>query len=182
MTQKSYDRSDGETSKAYAAFTIYRDMGAARSLEKTANKFYPRQSPDNYPTHPNIARIERWSKTWRWVDRCKDFDRDEESILRDRVRRSNLEEHDRQLEQFRQNNETIGFGLFKMGLRLLSIGEKITKTLEDKEVLDSKDIDLFLAIPNSIKAIGALGASGSDLAADGLLIRQLIEKLRDAES
>jgi hypothetical protein len=157
-------------------------MGVSRSLEKTANEFYPRQSPANYPTHPNIARIERWSKTWRWVDRCKDFDRDEEAILRDRVRRSNIEEHDRQLEQFRQHNEAIGFGLFKMGLRLLAIGEKIIKTFEEKEVLDSKDIDLFLAIPNSIKAIGALGASGSDLAADGLLIRQLIEKLRDAES
>jgi hypothetical protein len=121
----------------------------------------------------------------------KDFDRDEETILRDRSRRSNIEEHDRQLEQFRQNNEAttlrgcacaFGFGLFKMGLRLLAIGEKIIKTFEDKEVLDSKDIDLFLAIPSSIKAIGALGSLGSDLAADGLLIRQLMEKLRDAES
>ena len=93
-----------------------------------------------------------------------------------------MEEHNRQLEQFRQNNEAIGFGLFKMGLRLLTIGKKIIKTLENKEVLDSKDIDLFLAIPNSIKAIGALEASGSDLAADGLLIRQLMEKLKESES
>ena len=31
-----------------------------------------------------------------------------------------MEEHDRQLEQFRQHNEAIGFGLFKMGLRLLA--------------------------------------------------------------
>jgi hypothetical protein len=69
-----------------------------------------------------------------------------------------------------------------MGLRLLSIGEKIIQTFEDKEVLDSKDIDLFLAIPSSIKAIGSLGSLGSDLAADGLLIRQLMEKLKDAES
>mgnify|MGYP006364699945 CR=1 FL=1 len=78
--------------------------------------------------------------------------------------------------------EAAGLRWKHLGLRLLAIGEKIIKTFEDKEVLDSKDIDLFLAIPNSIKAIGALGASGSDLAADGLLIRQLMEKLKEAEN
>jgi hypothetical protein len=181
MMQKSYDRADGETAKAYSAYCIYRNMGASRSLEKAAIEFYTGQSPDNYPAKGNIRRIERWSSQWNWVERCQDFDRDEETILRHQIRQSNLEEHDRQLEQFRQHNEAIGFGLFKMGLRLLAIGEKIIKTFEDKEVLDSKDIDLFLAIPNSIKAIGALGASGSDLAADGLLIRQLMEKLKEGE-
>jgi hypothetical protein len=181
MTQKSYDRQDGETSKAYQAFTIYRNMGVSRSLDRTAVEFYPTpETPQKRPR--NIAQIEVWSRTKNWVDRCKDFDRDEEAIFRDKIRQSSLEEHNRQLEQFRQHNEEIGFGLFKMGLRLLAIGEKIIQTFEDKEVLDSKDIDLFLAIPNSIKAIGALGASGSDLAADGLLIRQLMEKLKEAES
>jgi hypothetical protein len=159
-------RQDGETTRSYAAFCIYRNMGTARSLEKTAQEFYPARSPHNHRTHPNIRRIRRieeWCRNWQWVDRCKDFDRDEEEILRDQVRQSNIKEHDRQLEQFRQNNEAIRFGLFKMGLRLLAIGEKIIKTVEDKEVLDSKDIDLFLAIPNSIKATtlgGALARSG----------------------
>jgi hypothetical protein len=180
MTQKSYDSQDGETSKAYQAFTIYRNMGAARSLEKTAQEFY---DPDSTQKRPrNKSQISVWSSKWNWAQRVREFDLDEETILRDRSRQSNIEEHDRQLEQFRQHNEAVGFGLFKMGLRLLAIGEKIIKTFEDKEVLEPKDIDLFLAIPNAIKAIGALGASGSDLAADGLLIRQLMEKLKEAES
>ncbi len=161
MAQKSYDRSDRETVRSYAAFCIYRNMGAARSLEKTAQEFY---DPDSTQKRPrNKSQISTWSSKWNWAQRVRDFDRDEETILRDKMRRSNIEEHDRQLEQFRQNNEAIGFGLFKMGLRLLAIGEKIIKTFEDKEVLDSKDIDLFLAIPNSIKATtlgGALARSG----------------------
>jgi hypothetical protein len=180
MTQQSYDRQDGETTKAYAAFTIYRDMGTSRSIKATAQNFYTPVSPQNCPR--NISQIERWSSIWNWVERCRDYDRDNEAILRDRLRHEAIEEYDLKLEKFRAQNEEIGFGLFKMGLRLLSIGEKIVKTFEDKEVLDSKDIDLFLAIPNSIKAIGAVGASGSDLAADGLLIRQLMEKLKEAES
>jgi hypothetical protein len=42
---KTYDRQDGETTRSYAAFCIYRNMGVARSLEKTAQEFYPAQSP-----------------------------------------------------------------------------------------------------------------------------------------
>ena len=99
-----------------------------RSLDRTAVEFYPTpETPQKRPR--NIAQIEVWSRTKNWVDRCKDFDRDEKTILRDKIRQSSMEEHNRQLEQFRQNNEAIGFGLFKMGLQLLTIGEKIIKTL-----------------------------------------------------
>jgi hypothetical protein len=177
----TYDRQEGETAKAYAAYCIYRNMGADRSLEKTAIKFYPRQSPDTYRTHPNIARIERWSKTWNWVERCKDFDRDEEAILRDRIRQQNIEEHNRKLEQFRLQNETIGFGLLETGREFLAIANLIIATFKDKEVLDKRDIELFLAIPSSIKAIAGFCLQGSNLAADGLLIRQLMEKIKEAE-
>lgn len=175
---KTYDRQDGETAKAYAAYCIYRNMGAERSLEKTAIKFYPRQSPDTYRTHPNIARIERWSKTWNWVERCKDFDRDREAILREHQRQKDVEEHDLKLEQFRQDTENLGFGLLAMGMRLLTIGDRIIKTLENKD-LDSTDVALFLALPNSIKAIANFATIGGNLAADGLLIRQLMEKLKE---
>ena len=51
--------------------------------------------------------------------------------------------------------------------------------MENKEVLDSKDVELFLSIPSSIKAIGAIGVSGSELAADGLCIRQMMERIEE---
>jgi hypothetical protein len=175
---KSYDRSDGETAKAYAAFTIYRNMGTSRSLEKTAVEFYP-VIDSSQSRHRNKNQLGVWSKKYNWVARCKDYDRDRESELREHTRLKNVEEHDRLLEQFRKSNETIGFGLSDMGLRLLEIGNRIVNTLENKEVLDSKDIDLFLAIPSSIKAIGAIGASGSELAADGLCIRQIMERIEE---
>ena len=118
MMQKSYDRSDGETTRSYAAFCVYRNMGAARSLEKTAQEFY---DPDSTQKRPrNKSQISAWSSKWNWAQRVREFDLDEETILRHQIRQSNLEEHDRQLEQFRKNNEAIGFGLFKMGLRLLA--------------------------------------------------------------
>ena len=56
MTQKSYNRQDGETSKAYQAFTIYRNMGVSRSLDRTAVEFY--STPETPQKRPrNIAQI-----------------------------------------------------------------------------------------------------------------------------
>jgi hypothetical protein len=180
MHMKSYDRADGETAKAYGAFTIYRNMGANRSLDRTALEFYSTiDSPQKRPR--NITQIEIWSKTWNWVSRCKDFDRDEEAIARERKRELNRAEHDLKLEQFRLQNETMGFELLDLGKELLAIANIIIATLQNKEVLDKQDIDLFLAIPSSIKAIAGFSQHGSNLAADGLLIRQLIEKLKEGE-
>jgi hypothetical protein len=180
MHMKSYDRADGETAKAYGAFTIYRNMGANRSLDRTALEFY--STPETPQKHPrNITQIEVWSRTWNWVCRCKDFDRDEEAIARERKRELDRAEHDLKLEQFRIQNETMGFELLDLGKELLAIFSPIIATLTDKEVLDKQDIDLLLAIPSSIKALAAFSVQGSSLAADGLLIRQLMEKLKEGE-
>lgn len=186
MTQQSYERQEGETTKAYRAFTIYRNMGAARSLEKTAQDFYPAKSPHNYRTHPNIRRVEEWCRNWRWVERCKDFDRDEETILRDRTRQANIEEHDRKLEQFRVQNETIGFGLLSLGEQLLEtiglISAPIQSQLKSGKPLNEKDLETLFSIPSVVRSIGSFGTQGSQLAADGLLVRQLMEKLKEAEN
>ena len=39
----TYNRQDGETTNAYTAFTIYRDMAAARSLDRVEEKIYGTQ-------------------------------------------------------------------------------------------------------------------------------------------
>jgi hypothetical protein len=184
MTQKSYDRSDGETAKAYCAYCIYRNMGASRSLEKAAIEFYTGQSPDNYPAKGNIRRIERWSSQWNWVERCQDFDRDEETILRDRARKSSMEEHDRKLERFRSQSEAIGFGLLSLGEQLLEtiglISAPIQAKLKSGKPLNEKDLETLFSIPAVVRSIGSFGTQGSQLAADGLLVRQLMEKLKEA--
>ena len=60
-------RQKGESRKAYEAFAIYRDLGAARTLAKVA-------------THlgKSIDLIKCWSARWEWVDRAASFDANEE--------------------------------------------------------------------------------------------------------
>lgn len=170
---KSYNRQEGETIKAYAAFCIYRDLGTQRTIRETVKRYYSGDSP------ANIRHLERWSSANNWIDRCKDYDRDEEVLERDRVRAKNIEEHDRELEQFRQSNKAMGSALLAMGARLMKIGDRVAREIESKEKITAADLDTYLKLPASVKAIANFATIGGDLTADGLLIRQLLEKLKE---
>jgi hypothetical protein len=60
-----WDRLNGESSKAYAHFCLYRDMGQGRSLRKLAG---------DAKCISKVAQLRRWSSRWRWVERCQKYD------------------------------------------------------------------------------------------------------------
>jgi hypothetical protein len=173
-TIKSYDRQENETIKAYAAFCIYRDMGVDRTMRVTCQRYYSGDSP------ANVRHLERWSSKYNWVDRCRDYDRDEDILERERVRSRNIEEHDRELEQFRQSNKAMGSALLAMGARLMKIGDRVAREIEGKDKITAADLDTFLKLPASVKAIANFATIGGDLTADGLLIRQILEKMKES--
>lgn len=176
---KSYDRQNGETIKAYAAFCIYRDMGITRTIEKTAEKYYKPDPSQSKASCRSTSQLRLWSSANNWVERCKDYDRDEEILERERVRLRNIAEHDRELEQFRQSNKAMGSALMAMGARLMKIGDKVAKEIESKDKITAADLDTFLKLPASVKAIANFATIGGDLTADGLLIRQMLEKMKE---
>lgn len=174
---KSYDRQDGETIKAYAAFCIYRNLGTGRTHEKVCEKIYSAEDRQN-PCR-NVRQVRAWSSANNWIDRCKDYDRDEEILERERIRSRNIDEHDRELEQFRQSNKAMGSALLAMGARLMKIGDRVAREIEGKEKITAADLDTFLKLPASVKAIANFATIGGDLIADGLLIRQMLAKLKE---
>jgi len=60
-----WDRLSGESSKAYAHFCLYRDMGQARSLRKLAA---------DAKTASKLRQLQHWSSRWKWVERCQKYD------------------------------------------------------------------------------------------------------------
>lgn len=60
---KPWDRQPGETSKAYQAFSIYRDLGAARSVRRVSEELAKTQTV-----------IKRWSSAYNWVERAAAWD------------------------------------------------------------------------------------------------------------
>ena len=66
-----WERQKGETSRAFEAFAVYRDMGAGRSINKTAQKL-----------SKNRTTIADWSTKYEWVKRVAAWDAEQDRIAR----------------------------------------------------------------------------------------------------
>ena len=75
-TPKPWERQENETTKAYEAFCVYRDMGTQRSLSKVAEKL---QKSDTL--------MGRWSRENDWVKRAAKWDDEQERIEREIAQR-----------------------------------------------------------------------------------------------
>jgi hypothetical protein len=184
MEMKTYDRIEGETTKAWAAFCIYRDMGAARSHDRVAAEIYPPESPQNHPR--NISQIERWSSAWKWAERCKDYDLDEEARYRNLLRAENDGEYLRKIESYRAHVEGVGMAILAISDKyLVSIDRRSSRIFAEIEAasidgrspnLTKAEEDFYLQIPSAIRSISASCLGGNQLSGDGLGIRLLINQ------
>jgi len=68
---KPWERQDGETSKQFEAFSVYRDMGEERSLTKVAQQL-----------KKSTTLMGRWSGINNWVERCLAWDNEQDRLLR----------------------------------------------------------------------------------------------------
>jgi len=84
--KQAWDRQPGESSKAYAHFCLYRDMGVSRSI---------RQMPSVSGCTSVVRQLNRWSSKWRWVERCQRYDDHAERQLRLQQEKERLEMHKR---------------------------------------------------------------------------------------
>jgi hypothetical protein len=78
------DRQWGETSKAYAAFRTYLDLGPDRSLAKASQAL-----------HKSVGTLRRWSVRWRWVERVRQIEDERIAEREEALRRSRLEAAER---------------------------------------------------------------------------------------
>lgn len=66
-----WERQNGETARAFEAFSIYRDMGADRSLRKVVQRL-----------DKNLTTIGDWSVKYEWVKRAAAWDAEQDRIAR----------------------------------------------------------------------------------------------------
>ena len=62
---KPWERQEGESIKAFEAFTVYLEMGDERSLRAVGQRL-----------GKSRALMERWSRTYQWVERVASYDAD----------------------------------------------------------------------------------------------------------
>lgn len=72
ITPEPWERQQSETSKAYEAFCIYRDLGPSRSIAKVGERL-----------GKNTVTLERWSSRNDWVKRSTAWDEEQDRIARE---------------------------------------------------------------------------------------------------
>jgi transposase-like protein len=72
-------RLPNESTKAYAAYECYRELGAGRSIEKVAEKY-----------SKSVGLLYRWSSQHQWVNRAAEWDKEQER-LREEARQVEIE-------------------------------------------------------------------------------------------
>ena len=83
-----YDREPDESAKAFAAWSVYRDLGPQRSLQSASELYYGHAG--------NVRQFQRWSKRFGWRDRSKAYDLEREALRREAVQeylRSEVEDY-----------------------------------------------------------------------------------------
>jgi len=78
----AWERQEGESGKAYAAFSMYRDLGSERSHRAVAEALYGVQAKYS------IRTVHEWSRKFDWVARVDALDARDEML-----RREAIEEH-----------------------------------------------------------------------------------------
>ncbi len=71
IMKQIWERQEGESAKAYDAFTLYRDMGPGRSISKIVQKHTK-----------NRATCGKWSVKYNWVQRVAAYDEEQDRIRR----------------------------------------------------------------------------------------------------
>jgi hypothetical protein len=178
---KSYDRRLGETEKAYSAFVVYMNLGVERSLAGTAMLFYGAATTQRN-RHPNIRQVQKWAEDHQWQLRVLDYDRDIHISNREFLFKVERERYLARGDELKAKVEAAGFGILTTSLRILATLDRIASKLEnlpDKEIEDytSRELDLVIQLPTSIRSIATCMSSGEDLAADGLALTDVIDKM-----
>jgi hypothetical protein len=148
-----------ETAKAYEAFSIYRDMGVARSITKVAQEL-----------DKSRTQIGKWSERHNWVERVRIFDDDQDVARQQEAMESRKQEHRDQLMAFGIKHTQLG----KQAFKAAALGtQKLAKYLEDNKEKDIESIAEATQVANIVKTIMPI----SDFWAKGLAIDRLLAKL-----
>jgi hypothetical protein len=73
-----------ESSRAYHAFQLYRDLGPDRTLRQAASLYY-HGTTEKLPTNGQLANLKKWSAKHSWLERVRALEVRDAMIARDAI-------------------------------------------------------------------------------------------------
>lgn len=130
---KPWERQQGESEKAYEAFSLYLNMGAERTITAVVKELKKSRS-----------LIDRWKVRWDWSERVREYDNDQE--------RKAKKEAEKGLRDMYTRQTKIA----------LSVQSKALKALEklDPDTMSVKDIKEYIKIGTELERLNRSFAAG----------------------
>jgi hypothetical protein len=133
MPEHDWERQEGESAKAFAAFECYRMLGPERTLQAAWERHYARPGRLRERTRRGreeagqvVGHVRRWYKRWRWLERAAAWDEEVAALARDQeldrelqARAAAQEEEIRQRELMREEARAARAVSRRLLLRLL---------------------------------------------------------------
>lgn len=107
-----WERQPKESDVAFAAFTVYRDMGPDRSIPKVAQK-----------CTKNVSLIKRWSSTHRWAVRIEAWTDEQDRLMREELIKG--------VTVMRKNHTDIAVSMLTKALDALGMIPAVDMTMQD---------------------------------------------------
>jgi len=172
-----YDPIAGESSRAFQAFAIYRDLGVGRSIDAVRERLGSASS----------RYLQKWSSDNNWVERGASYDSDREREKLAAKLESDKTAYLEKLAVYNQAHESIGnSGLEFVGNYML-IANSLLKPIADKlkatppVKLTQQDIQQFQSL-RRMRDVIAIADMSSQLLAEALHLRQLVAQLEGSDA
>jgi hypothetical protein len=111
-----WERLDGESRQAFEAFSRYRDLGQERSTARVAQEL-----------SKSKTLMDRWSGAWNWVNRCWEFDAQEDERTREQLSRDRLAMRKRQIAVGQSLQSIAAYGIRELQTKI-ALGQPLNLT------------------------------------------------------
>jgi hypothetical protein len=154
-----------ETDKEFEIFSCFVRCGGGRTLTYVSQI-----------TNLGLDKVRKIATRNNWVQRAADFDRHQLSRRMAEVEGERHKLHLRKLEEYREQQETIGQQLSLSAARIAYLANrKLTNMLDSDQDLDTRDL------PSLLNAASKLAEVGKNLQGNALGVDQLLAAIEEAE-
>jgi hypothetical protein len=187
-----WDQLPGESSKAYAAFCIYRDQGLSRSIEATSRVYHGHSAqlgskPATGRRRGASGQIRLWAERWNWSARAGAWDQELERVkwtkqveasaeMAERHAKEALMLQNKAVERLRLlrpeelgPRETLSYLIEAAKLERLARGEPTERVAEEHRFTDVKELtdDELARIVASRRGLSTPGGGGAAAEKEG---------------
>jgi len=132
--RKPYEQQPEESSKAFYAFSLFRDLGVGRRVTDMAGE-YNAKFRNKASLSSSVDNLSRWSTRYRWVERSNAWD----SLLDSKLRQAQVTE----IQKMRRRHLDIGKAMQALAAKALRRCDQLTNSDPNAKINVKDFVSLF---------------------------------------